>query len=217
MICLRVVVFTGLALWLAPGRGAAQDPPPPLPLVALDVRASVPKFSTEPELAESRALLPSQLPGRGLGAEVGLHLYLFKLKAVTVGVGGQLTVARGTVSARENDAGQVVLDGVTERYRSGTPQLSLNFGDGEGWSYLSGGVGLAQRVLVQTGAELTAIDEERLRVVNYGGGARWFMTPHVAFTFDVRFHDIDPGTPLFDRPASPRSRLLIISAGASFK
>jgi len=213
----RTLIVAVLASCLLPLRAQAQDPPPPLPRIALDVRGTVPKFPREAVLAESRGLQASQLPGRGLGAELGLHLYLFKVKAMTVGVGGQLTLARAVVAPQESSPGVVVLGGVTERYRSATPQLSFNFGDGDGWSYVSGGLGPAQRVLVPDGGDLTAADEERVRVVNYGGGARWFIKPHVAFTFDIRFHDIDPGTPLPGLPATPRSRVLVMGAGVSFK
>lgn len=195
----------------------AQDPPPPIPRVVLDVRASVPKFSRELQLADSRGLLESELPGRGLGGELGLHFYLFKWGAMRLGVGGQVTLARAATSAKVGASGATVVRGVVERYQAVTPQLSFNFGDGDGWSYVSGGLGPGQRTLVPDGGAISAIDEERLRTVNYGGGARWFIKPHLAFTFDVRFHDIDPGTPQFGRPGSPRSRLLIISAGASFK
>jgi hypothetical protein len=213
----RALLPAILALCLMPLRAQAQDPPPPLPRAVLDVRGTVPKLPTDAVLAESRGLQVSQLPGRGLGAELGLHLYLFKVKAMTVGVGGQLTLARAVRAPQESSAGVIILRGVTERYRSVTPQLSFNFGDGDGWSYVSGGIGPAQRVLVPDGGDLTAADEERVRVVNYGGGARWFIKPHVAFTFDVRFHDIDPGTPLPGLPATPRARVLVMGAGVSFK
>ena len=29
-------------------------------------------------------------------------------------------------------------------------------------------------------------------MLNYGGGARWFNSPHLAFTFDIRFYAISP-------------------------
>ena len=60
-------------------------------------------------------------------------------------------------------------------------------------------------------------DEERLTTINYGAGARWFARPHVAFTFDVRFHEIYPGTPQGGLPGSPRMNMLIIGAGVSLK
>ena len=56
-------------------------------------------------------------------------------------------------------------------------------------------------------------DEERLTTINYGGGARWFAKPHLAFTFDVRFHGHHPGTPQGGLPGSPRMTMLIIGAG----
>lgn len=194
----------------------AQEPPPPIPRIVFDVRGSVPKFTTEPQLAESRGLVVTQLPHRGLGADVGLHVYLFKWKAMTLGLGGQLTLTRG-VSSPLGAASQPTVAGVTERFQSITPQLSFNFGDGDGWSYISGGIGPSQRTLVPDGSDLALSDEERLRSVNYGGGARWFIKSHVAFTLDVRLHQIDPGTPVLGFAGSPRSTLLVIGAGVSFK
>jgi hypothetical protein len=202
----------GLLLVVAPRPVMAQEPPPPLPHVVLDVRGTFPKFTQEEQLAASRGLSVAELPGRGLGADAGLHVYVFKWKAVTFGLGAQGTVGRGTTPAQGTS-----VRAVTERFSSFTPQLSFNFGDGEGWSYISGGIGVAQRVIVPTGAPITEVDEERLRTVNYGGGARWFIKAHLAFTFDVRFHQIDPGTPRFGLPGSPRSTLLIAGAGVSLK
>lgn len=210
-------------LWLAmtvlaacPNHAAAQDPPPPIPHIVLDIRGSMPKFTQEQQLAESRGLQVSELPGRGLGGDVGLHVYLFKWKAMTLGVGAQLTLARAA-TASQGSATVPAVRGVTERFTALTPQLSFNFGDGDGWSYVSGGLGPSQRTLVPQGSGITEADEQRLRSVNYGGGGRWFFKSHMAFTFDVRFHDIDPGASFFGLPGAPRSRMLIIGAGLSFK
>ena len=178
----------------------------------LDIRGTYLKFTQEEQLAASRGLSVAELPGRGLGGDAGLHVYVFKWKAVTFGLGAQGIFGRGTTAAQGTS-----VRAVTERFSSFTPQLSFNFGDGEGWSYISGGIGLAQRVIVQTGAPITEVDEERLRTVNYGGGARWFIKTHLAFTFDVRFHQIDPGTPRFGLPGSPRSTLFTAGAGVSLK
>lgn len=195
----------------------AQEPPPPIPHVVLDIRGSVPKFTTEQQLADSRGIRQTELPGRGLGADVGLHIYVLKWKAVTFGLGGQLTLARGATAPRPAAAGSAAVQGLTERFTSVTPQLSFNFGDGDGWSYISGGIGPAQRTLVPLGGAVSEIDEERLRTINYGGGARWFIKPHLAFTFDVRFHQIDPTAGMFGLPGSPRSTMLFIGAGVAFK
>jgi hypothetical protein len=106
---------------------------------------------------------------------------------------------------------------VTETFTSFTPQLSLNFGTGHGWSYLSGGIGPARWSIVPDGAEPSPADEEQLRAINYGGGARWFARPRLAFTVDFRFHQIDPGTPVLGRAGSPRLTFIAIGAGVSLK
>jgi hypothetical protein len=96
-------------------------------------------------------------------------------------------------------------------------QLSFNFGNGDGWSYISGGIGQSIWQIIPDGANAAAPDEERIRTFNYGGGARWFAKPHLAFTFDVRVHAIDPGKPSAIGPGSPRTPLLVMGAGVSIK
>lgn len=201
---------------LASARAAAQDPPPPIPRVVVDLRGSFPKFPRNSELADSRGLDLVELPGVGLGIDAGVHLSVLKWKAVTFGLGGLLTLGRSSSSGL-NVENQPVRRAVTERFTSLTPQLSLNFGTGDGWSYLSGGIGRSTWSVVPEGGLLQPIDEEGLRTINYGGGARWFIKRHIAFTFDVRFHDRDPGSPHDGRPGSPRTRLIIIGAGMSVK
>jgi hypothetical protein len=191
----------------------AQDEPSRIGPFVLDLRGSFPGFPNDPALAESRGLDARELPGRGLGADAGLHVFLLRWKAVTVGLGGQLTFAR----AHAAGAPEAFLRGATERFISMSPQLSLNFGTGDGWSYLSAGRGTATWSLVPDGGERLPSDEERLRTLNYGGGARWFARRHVAFTVDVRFHEVAPGTPQLGRPGSPRTTLLVLSAGISVK
>ena len=75
--------------------------------------------------------------------------------------------------------------------------------------------------LVPEGQEGFAADSEPLKTINYGGGARWFAKPHLAFSLDVRFYAINPGTPYIVGPdgpvGSPRTTLLIIGAGISLK
>ena len=58
----------------------------------------------------------------------------------------------------------------------------------------------------------------RLTGIHYGGGARWFISQHVAFNFDMRFYRIPEqeaeGTTV---PFQPKSRMFLITAGLSFK
>lgn len=201
---------------LAGARAEAQDPPPPIPRVVVDLRGSFPKFPRNAELANSRSLDLRELPGTGLGLDAGIHLSVLKWKAVTFGLGGLLTLGRSRSSAF-NVENQPIRRGVTERFTSMTPQLSFNFGTGDGWSYISGGIGRSTWSVVPESGLVQPADEEGLRTINYGGGARWFIKRHVAFTFDVRFHDRDPGAPHEGLPGSPRTRLIIIGAGMSVK
>ena len=201
---------------LAAARAAAQDPPPPIPRVVVDLRGSFPRFPSTSELAASRGLDEAELPGAGLGLDAGIHLSVLKWKAVTFGLGGLVTLGRSHSSA-VNEENQPIRREVTERFTSLTPQLSLNFGTGDGWSYISGGIGRSTWTVVPEGEPLQFGDEERLRTINYGGGARWFIKRHVAFTFDVRFHDRDPGAPHDGVPGTPRTRLIVMGAGMSIK
>jgi hypothetical protein len=210
---LRFVLWLFLIGGLLPGSLAAQEPPPRIGPFAIDLHGSVPLFKRNEQLANSRGLLVSELPGRGTGIDAGAHLYLFTWKALTVGIGGQLMLGRSHASPSATSS----LRPVTERFFAATPQLSLNFGDGDGWSYLSGGIGAATWSIVPDGAPAAAADQERLRTINYGGGARWFARPHLAFSVDVRFHQIDPGTPRAFRPGSPRTTFIAIGAGASVR
>ena len=48
----------------------AQDAPPPIPRVVVDLRGTIPKFSGEPQLAASRDLDQRELPGVGIGLDL---------------------------------------------------------------------------------------------------------------------------------------------------
>ena len=193
----------------------AQDPPPRIPWFVVDAHGSIPKFpSDDQSLADSRGMVLAELPGRGLGLQLGVHLYPLRWRAVTFGVGGELAVARSNNTPPESVP---PLRPATEHFRSLAPQLSFNFGNGNGWSYLSGGIGQSKWAITPEGLEDNLQDDEPLKTINYGGGARWFIKPHVAFSFDIRFYAINPGLPLDGRPASPRTTLLVIGAGVSVK
>ncbi len=196
---------------------SAQEPPPRIGPFVVDLRATVPMFPDDSQqLAASRS--PSwtlaDLPGRGWGGQVGLHVYLLRWKAVTFGIGGEVIVARASTTPPEGSSSQVAVE---EQLVSAAPQLSLNFGSGHGWSYLSGGIGRSVWSLHETGLEPTSADVERLQTINYGGGARWFIKKHLAFSLDLHIYEIQAGTPVPPLPGSPRSRMVIIGAGVSLK
>lgn len=196
---------------------AAQEPPPRIGPFVLDVHGTIPRFPGDSEqLAQSRGLQLNELPGAGLGLHTGAHVYLLKWKAVTFGVGADLTIARAHQKPPQV-AEDVFARAVTERFTHIAPQLSFNFGDGDGWSYISGGIGPSTWSVVPDGQLAKDPDVERLQTINYGGGARWFIKRHLAFSFDVRFYAINPATPLPGLPNSPRTTLLIMGAGISVK
>src|SRR5436190_6135730 len=206
-------VFLGVVLAGRPA--SAQDPPPPLPRVVVDLHGLIPIFPNDAaQLADSRGLMVSELPGAGFGGRAGAHVYLLKIKAMTVGVGGEAVLGTSSSAPAEGTTGLVAMD---ERLRTASGQVSVNFGSGQGWSYLSGGIGRSQWSLHPAGTAETSADTESLPTANYGGGARWFVKKHLAFSLDVRIYEIQPGSAIGPRPGSPRTRLLVVGAGISVK
>jgi hypothetical protein len=220
----RVAIAVAAAVLLVAPAARAQGPPPPLPHFVVDLQGVVPVFPNDAQqLADSRpvpgrSLQPTltvpELPGVGLGGRLGAHLYFIKIKAVTIGAGGEMMLGTSSSTPAEGTTGLVAVD---ERLTSVASQLSLNFGTGRGWSYLSGGIGRSTWSVHPSGAAATSADTESLPTANYGGGARWFAKKHLAFSFDVRLYEIQPGSSLAGRPGSPRTRLLVVGAGVSFK
>ena len=216
----RVAAVVGVVLAAAAPAGA-QDAPPPIGPFVVDLRGVVPKFGSNPDLAASRGLDPAQLPGVGFGAAAGVHVYFPKwardhirsrrgsdrralaLRSAAGGAGSGLPVA-GAAPGHRNAEGVY-------------PQLSLNFGNGNGWSYLSVGVGRVIWSIAPDVVKPLPANEEVLSTISYGGGARWFMKKHLAFSLDVRLYDIGGGTPELGYPASPGTVLFVIAAGISVK
>lgn len=194
---------------------SAQEPPPRIGPYVVDVRAAFPSFSDNAQLAASRGLNQAELPGIGFGVSGGAHLYLPKLGPVTIGVGAEALIARSRFQPPDT-TGQT-LRAVTERFATAAPQISLNFGNGHGWSYLSAGIGRSKWSIVADGAEPLPVDQTSIRTIDYGGGARWFAKKHLAVSLDVRLYEIDGTPPYGILPGSPRTVLLVISGGIATK
>jgi hypothetical protein len=211
----RALAACALLALLAASSSEAQEPPPRIGPFVVDLHGTFVRFPDEPQLAASRGISQAELPGGNFGIDAGLHVYPLRWKAITFGIGGQVTAARS--HAQPDPSLGAGARAVTERFVSAAPQVSFNFTGKNGWSYLSGGIGLSQWSIVPDGAEPLDADTERLKTINYGGGARWFIRPHIAFSFDIRVYAINPGTPTILYPASPRTTMLIVGAGVSLK
>lgn len=145
------------------------------------------------------------MASRGLGFDVGAHVYLFSLGPSRLGIGASYAEIRATAI------------GSRARVRLLAPQLSFNFGTDRGWSYLSAGVGTGNvRTEVFDGVPGTA-ESGDVRNVNLGGGARWFVTRHAAVGFDVRFHRLAAGEPRGARAGTPQTMVVTIAVGVSLK
>ncbi len=209
---------------------SAQGPDPdhrPIGRFAADVRGAWMTYPDDPGLATFLGVPQENLATRGLALVFGGHVYPLRLgRYVAFGVGGELLFSRGSNTLTpepEDDEEQipVVSTTVTARLSAVSPQFSLNFGGSNGWSYLSGGVGWSKfSSELEAGTPVAAAaagDAPRTSTINYGGGARWFMKKHVAFTLDLRFYAIRPQEATPTRPSLKRQRLLTLSAGVSVK
>ena len=202
-----------LLLMTAATPAAAQDPGPIGPFV-FDIRGSFVSVGQDALLAANRGLGPAQLAGSGLGLDVGGHVYLFRWRSITFGVGASALFMSTSRTPGQDDPDP---DGppVNTRFMALSPQLSFNFGDGDGWSYLSGGLGTSRMsVFVEQETEPA---QRRAGTLNYGGGARWFARPGLAFSFDLRLFAISPLEQTNTEPGSPRMTRVALNVGVSIK
>ena len=215
----RLSLFSGtplvLALWLSTvGAADAQEGVDrPIGRFVVDVRGSTTPFGDTTEFAALRGFDGSVTPGLGLGFEAGAHVYVYRWRVVTFGLGGSVHASLGDRGAGELDANP---DGPTVRKQlvAVSPQLSFNFGGRDGWSYVSGGLGNSRLSLFALGADST---ERQTRTLNYGGGGRWFTSDHLAFSLDFRFYALTPLEQTETEPGSPRMTVVVFSIGASFR
>jgi hypothetical protein len=201
---------------LAP-RAAAQEPEKePIGRFAVDARVALPRFPDDPETVSALGVTVENLPSRGLGLAAGVTFYPVRMGPVALGVGGEWLQSRGRKTLDPVEEGGVSGPTVTTRFSALSPQLSLNFGGRDGWSYVSGGIGWVAFTTEREDAPV-ADAPGRTRAINYGGGARWFAKEHLAFTFDLRFYRINPQEATVGRPAYGGRRLMVFSTGISLK
>ena len=211
-------VLVAMAMALGVPRVAAQEPEKePIGKFAADVRIALPRFPDDASTATALGVTTEHLPSRGLGLAAGVNFYPARLGKVSLGIGGEwLVFSRGSETLDPETAGAASGPTVTTEFSVLSPQISLNFGSRNGWSYLSGGIGWA--AFTTELKEIPVADPDgRTRSINYGGGARWFAKEHLAFAFDLRFYKINPQDATPGRPAYGGRTMMVFSAGVSMK
>ena len=232
---MRLTAVCVVSLGMLSGTPAAAQiaaPGPPGPYV-IDIRGATGALPQDPAFfppVQAATLLPS----RGSGIEVGAHVYLIQLGPARLGIGASAVLVRGIASPAVPASGStsgstapLTRPDVDATLIDVGPQLSLNFGSADGWSYVSAGVGRAQMLTGTSafggggsGTTMTpakAIESGTLSSTNVGGGARWFAKRHVAFSFDVRVHLVSPGAGTGTGLSTPRTTLIVAAGGISLR
>ncbi len=167
------------------------------------------------------------LPGRGWGLAGGATVYPVKLGVATLGLGLSLATGKGssdplTATTGSGSTAQTTetTATVTTRITSVLPQLSINFGHKLGWSYLSAGYGrtkVASSSAAFGSLAAITVPEAWNAALNFGGGARWFMKPHLGASFDVRFTKLSSRGATDILPSAKRTQMITLSVGISIQ
>jgi hypothetical protein len=209
----RLLGLVSLGLLMTVGVASAQVEGP-IGKYAVDVHFSLPHFPQLAELAEPYGLEATDLPTWGRGVCVGGHVYPIAWRAATIGLGATILWSRAQRNPTDVD-GTLTGKLATVQYKAVSPQVSVNFGGREGWSYLSGGLGWSWMPI---GTEAVPTDiTARRKTINYGGGARWFSREHVGFSLDFRFYAINPQAQTDVVKRAPRMKVVVVSVGVSLK
>ncbi len=168
----------------------------------------------------------TEVPSRALGIEAGGHIYVATKWPVAVGFGATWMSARTTTTPPQPAETVTTpppvntIPDVSTRVTALTPQLSLNFGHALGWSYISAGLGRARvnsEALLAGATTFTPRASGWVQAMNFGGGARWFITDHVGVGFDLRWHRLGAVEAGPTHPGAPRTMVFVAGAGLVLK
>ena len=215
MLRAALLFMTCLAI-AAPAAAQQQEP---IGLFAIDVRGAFGRHKAEPSVATELDVAPANLPTRTLGFAGAAHVYPLRSRRVTLGLGGTVVMTRGSKSLETVEEGEEEpVEGpvVRRHFTSFSPEISLNFGHRNGWSYISGGMFGRSKLYLER-EDSPAANPPYRSTINYGGGARWFTSTHIAFSVDFRWYSVaeQPAGP--GLVAQPRTTLLVLSGGIAFK
>ena len=185
-----------------------------IPPFVIDARGAYVRLTEDATTAKALGVTVEDLATRGLGLVGGVHLYPFRRGVFALGMGGELLLARAKRQNFDEATGDPLGPEVRRQFQSLSFQLSFNFGHRQGWSYLTAGVG---PLGFDTYLADTLPDGARPMTTNFGFGARWFNTDHVAFSLDLRFYSTQPADATLVVGARERSNVMVFSAGISLK
>ena len=213
----RAAWLLALALCL-PASALAQQKEP-IGRFAADIRGAFARHKAEPSVATDLEVEAGNLPTRSVGVTGGAHVYPLHLgRSIALGVGANVVFARGskTIETENADGTTTTSPTVQRRFRTISPEISLNFGHRNGWSYISGGMFGRSTAYVDR-VDTPASNVPTRGTINYGGGARWFVNQHVAFSADFRWYSVEEMPAQPGLVAQPRTTLLVLSGGIALK
>jgi hypothetical protein len=212
----RIVGALLMCLGFAAPAAAQQDQP--IGRFVADFRGVYGRHKVEPSVANDLGVESGNLPARSWGVAGGAHIYFWHTNHITLGAGAETVWARGSRTPDITNADGTTSPGVTVRRHFFTivPELSLNFGHRNGWSYISGGMFGTSTAYLDRG-DLPASNLPHRSALAYGGGARWFANERIAFSVDFHWYSVAemPVGPTW--VAEPRTTLLILSGGISIR
>ncbi len=212
-------VVLALAVLAAATPALAQSTTDRLPRVAFDIHGvTVGLPSAEGWVPPVGADTP--LPGRAWGVAGGGHVYLVKLGITTLGVGASVIIGKATSAPVTTTEGAPTTGSVTTQATHLSPQVSFNFGHKLGWSYLSAGYGVSKVTSTASAFGTTpaiAAPEGWYPAINFGGGARWFMKPHLGAGFDVRFTKLSSRETTAAQAGAKRTQVFSIGVGITIQ
>jgi hypothetical protein len=212
----RIACTVLVCLAFAAPATAQQDEP--IGRYIFDVRGVYGRHKVEPTVASDLNVDSSNLPARSWGIAGGGHLYFWHTKHITLGAGAETVWMRGSRTPDVMNADGTTSPGITVRrhFLTIVPEVSMNFGHRNGWSYISGGV-FGTSTLYVDRADSPSSDVPKRSTLSYGGGARWFTTNRIAFAVDFHWYSVaqlDAGPTWV---AEPRTTLLVLSGGIAIR
>jgi hypothetical protein len=203
-----------LSIMLVSSTQALAQSPEQIGWFVTDLRGSISPSGQNATLATNKGFDTATIPATTFGGEAGAHVYVYRWRVITFGIGASVHTSLSDRQAQKTDLDP---NGPTlrKRFTVVAPQLSFNFGGRDGWSYLSGGLGSSNLSLFKLDSGKP--NNQNSKTVNYGGGARWFVNDHVAFSLDLRFYAISPLEPTDTEPGLPPMTIMVFNIGASFR